>query len=140
MPTTLRRALTIALLGLLVAACADPATTDPPEDEQEGDPDVEASPDPQEDPDDEAALEGTLGGDPLLEGGCVWLDTDEGRYEVAWPEGYEASADPIELRDPDGEVLAREGDALRVTGEVNREAFTICQVGPLWEADDVESR
>ncbi|GEM_PF-3702599 len=139
MPTTLRRALALTLLTLLVVACADPETTDAPD--EEDDPEVEATPQPDDDPgEDEGTLEGTLGGDPLLEGGCVWLDTDEGRYEVAWPEGYDASADPIELRDPDGEVLAREGDGLRVTGEVNREAFTICQVGPLWEADEVEAR
>lgn len=138
MPTTLRRALALALLTLLVAACADPATTDAPdgpEDDAEDDAPAPGDDDPAEAQD---VLEGTLGGDPMLEGGCVWLDTDDGRYEVAWPEGYDASADPIELRDPDGEVIATEGDSLRVTGEVDSEAFTICQVGPLWEADRVE--
>ncbi len=140
MATTLRWTLTLWVLVAVVAACADPGVTDAP-DAEEDERDVEVMPEPDEEPAAEAtALEGTLGGDPLLEGGCVWLDTEEGRYEIAWPQGYEASADPIEVRDPDGEVVARDGDELRITGEVDPEAFTICQVGPLWEADRVEAR
>lgn len=82
---------------------------------------------------------GTLGGDPQLEGGCVWLETDTGaRVEVRWPDGFQASADPPELRDDSGAIVAREGDRLLVRGMVASEQVSICQVGEIWSATTVE--
>lgn len=82
-------------------------------------------------------LTGALGGDPDLEGGCVWLDTDEGRVEVLWPDGYHASADPVELRADDA-VVAREGDEVTITGAPATDRVSTCQVGALWTATSVE--
>lgn len=81
-----------------------------------------------------AALVGTLGGDSALEGGCVWLDTDAGRVEVVWPDGYTASAEPLELRGPDGEVVAAAGDDVRIEGRRADDRVSVCQVGAIWEA------
>lgn len=86
---------------------------------------------------DEPALTGVLAGDPQLEDGCVWLETDDGSYEVLWPAGWEADADPVELRNPDGEVVAREGDEVGVDGSEAPDAVTTCQVGPVFDAHEV---
>lgn len=82
-------------------------------------------------------ITGTLAGDAQLEGGCVWVDTADGRYEVRWPEGWHSGVDPIQVRGPDGEVVAGEGDEIRVTGEVRRDVATVCQVGTVLDAADV---
>lgn len=84
-------------------------------------------------------LVGTLGGDPALEGGCVWLETDDGHVEVVWPEGYTASADPVELRGPDDEVVAAEGDEVRIEGAMADDRVSVCQVGTIWTATTVEA-
>lgn len=85
------------------------------------------------------ALVGTLGGDAQLEGGCVWLDTDDGRIEVLWPEGWTVGTDPVELRNPDGEVVAGAGDEVRVDASPAREMVSTCQVGRIWRATAVEA-
>jgi hypothetical protein len=111
----------VALLAVAVAACGAPMEEDP------------VTP-----PDDEAAdLEGTLGGDPALEGGCAWLDAEDGRYEVLWPDGYEVAFDPVRLVGPDGETVATEGDLVRVRGEVAEDVMTVCMVGTIFEATEV---
>lgn len=86
----------------------------------------------------ERTLTGLLGGDPDLEGGCVWLDTDDGRVEVLWPDGYRASADPVQLRADDA-VVAREGDEVAITGAPAADRVSTCQVGTLWTATAVEA-
>jgi hypothetical protein len=82
--------------------------------------------------------EGLLGGDPELEGGCVWLDTGQERLEIVWPEGYRITADPIELRDPTGAVVATAGDRIRVRGDVAPDVMSVCQVGRTWNVEDVQ--
>lgn len=84
-------------------------------------------------------LTGVLGGDADLEGGCVWLDTAEGRIEVLWPEAYNASTDPIELRAVDGAVVAAAGDEVTITGLPAADMVSTCQVGALWTATAVEA-
>lgn len=86
---------------------------------------------------DAAAVRGELAGDPALEGGCVWLDTGDRRLEILWPEGYRATAEPLELRDPTGAVVAVGGDELIVRGGPATDHVSTCQVGALWRADDV---
>jgi hypothetical protein len=83
--------------------------------------------------------EGVLGGDPDLEGGCVWLDTGQERLEIVWPEGYRITADPIELRDPTGAVVATAGDRIRVRGDVAADVMSTCQIGRTWNVEDVQA-
>lgn len=83
-------------------------------------------------------LTGVLGGDPGLEGGCVWLDTPDGRVEVIWPDGYQASADPVALRDAGGDVVAAAGDEVTVEATPATDRVSICQVGEIWTATTVE--
>jgi hypothetical protein len=83
--------------------------------------------------------EGVLAGDRALEGGCVWLDTGRERLEIVWPEGYRATGDPIELRDPTGAVVATAGDRLRVRGAEADDVVSTCQVGRTWQVEDVQA-
>jgi hypothetical protein len=85
-------------------------------------------------------LTGVLGGDPDLEGGCVWLETGDGRrVEVVWPEGYRASVEPVRLRDATGDVVAAEGDAVTVEGAPAREGVSTCQIGEIWTASAIDA-
>jgi hypothetical protein len=84
-----------------------------------------------------ADLEGTLGGDAQLEGGCAWLDTGDERYEVVWPDGYRVEFEPLRLVGGDGEAVAEEGDRVRLTGAVDPERMSICMIGPIFVADAV---
>jgi len=83
-------------------------------------------------------LRGTLGGDAQLEGGCTWLDTNSGeRVQVLYPEGYEATADPVRLVGPDGAEIAGAGDLVEIEVGGRPDVSTICQVGPVVQATAV---
>jgi hypothetical protein len=131
---TVANLLALAALLLTLVACGTEA--EPGLGAGEGDPAVgnDAS-----DEDGETTITGALGGNAQLEGGCVWVETDDGRYEVLWPQGWQADADPVELRNPDGDVIAREGDEVRVTGAEATDVATTCQVGTVFEAKAVKS-
>ena len=124
----------VLLVAVLLTACggsgaesgddpvvqSPPATTAPAASEGEGE-----------------ILQGTLGGDASLEGGCAWLDDGSQRWEVQYPQGYTVSFDPLTLTGPDG-ATASEGDTITVTGAPVRDVVTICQVGPVWGATTVD--
>lgn len=123
-------------LAVLLAGCGGTAADPEPSPRASADvptPPVLASPSASTEP-----LVGTLGGDAQLEGGCVWLNTDEGRIEVLWPEGWTVGTDPIELRDPGGEVVAGEGDRVRVDAAPAPALVSTCQIGELWRATTVD--
>lgn len=85
-----------------------------------------------------ARITGTLGADSI-EGGCGYLQAADGtRYQVSYPDGWELSLSPLELRDPDGNVFAGPGDEVTVTGEVATDMASICQIGPIFRAVSVE--
>ena len=124
-----RTMLAVLAAALLLAGCA--AEEAPP-----------AAP-PTPDGDEEAVMDlsGTFTGDPRLEGGCAWVEGPDGdRYEVVWPQGFEVRWDPLELRGPDGDLVAADGDEVRVLGRIADDLASICMVGPILEADEVESR
>lgn len=80
---------------------------------------------------------GVLGFDDI-EGGCSFLATDSGvRYEVLYPEGWTLDRRQAELRGP-GACVARAGDAVTVRGTVATDRSSICQVGPIFVATEVE--
>lgn len=80
---------------------------------------------------------GALAGNADLEGGCAWLETDDGSVEVVWPEGYRVTFDPVRLRGPDGEAIAEAGDEVTVEGRFAEDRASICQVGDIFEASAV---
>jgi hypothetical protein len=85
-----------------------------------------------------ARITGTLGADSI-EGGCGYLQAADGtRYQVSYPDGWELSLSPLELRDPDGNAFAGPGDEVTVTGEVATDMASICQIGPIFRAVTVE--
>ncbi len=131
---TVANLLALGALLLTLAACGDASETELGA--GEGDPGVN---DAAGDEGGETTITGELGGDAQLEGGCVWVEADDGRYEVLWPQGWQADADPVELRNPDGDVVAREGDEVRVTGAEATDVATTCQVGTIFQASAVES-
>ena len=67
----------------------------------------------------EALLGGvTLRGDPRSQSRPVWVESrGGGQLTVVWPYGFSSRFSPgLELLDSDGEVVAREGDLLDLTG------------------------
>ena len=86
-----------------------------------------------------AGLTGTFDGDPVLEGGCAWLDVGDTRYELALPDGYEVDVAGGLLIGPGGEPVARFGEELTVTGRVADDRVSFCQVGPLFDVETVQA-
>lgn len=132
MRTAVLPACALALV-LLLAGCASSASA--PAGDASGPASDPASPHGSAAPSAAAeALVGVLRGDAQLEGGCVWLDTARGRIEVIWPDGYAATADPVRLTDPSGDVVARAGDEVRIEGSHAPDLVSTCQVGEIWTA------
>ena len=70
---------------------------------------------------------------------CVWLQDDTGhRTEVIFFDGWDYVFDPLRLVDTSGNVVAREGDWIRVTGPADRLGASVCSPGPPLPADTVE--
>lgn len=120
------------LLVLLAAGCGEDPAAEPPATGEDPGNDAQDAGEVADD-----VLEGALGGDPQLEGGCAWLDTGDQRYEVFYPEGYRITFEPLRLMGPDGETVAEEGDPVRVRGRVADDMVSVCQVGTLYQADEV---
>ena len=82
---------------------------------------------------------GRLGFDDI-EGGCSFLETDEGtRYQVTYPDGWTLDRVGAELRGPGGQV-ALAGEPVTVRGAVATDRSSICQIGPIVVATEVEIR
>ena len=82
---------------------------------------------------------GELGADSV-EGGCPYLEAaDRVRYEVIYPDGWRVTAAPLELRNPEGEVVATGGDTVTVRGSHAGDMASICMIGPIFEASEVVS-
>lgn len=81
---------------------------------------------------------GTIGGDPTLEGGCVWLDTGTQRYELQLPDGFTVDREAVTISGPDGITFA-EGDRVTAVGDVVDDMMTVCQVGPVLQVADISS-
>ena len=83
-------------------------------------------------------LTGVLGADSI-EGGCGYLQASDGtRYEVIYPDGWRLQLSPLQLTSPDGEIVARGGDEVTVRGSEATDMASICQIGPIFRATDVE--
>ena len=82
-------------------------------------------------------LTGTLGM-AEIETGCPYLQSADGtRYEVLYPDGWELRRGPLQLVAPDGTTVARAGDPVTVRGSVAGDMASICQIGPIFRADEV---
>jgi hypothetical protein len=63
------------------------------------------------------ALEGRLSSGRVGGVECDWLTDSAGRrYDVFWPDGWQAVGRPVRLLDLGGRTVAEEGDLLRVRG------------------------
>ena len=83
-------------------------------------------------------LTGVLGADSI-EGGCGYLETQDGtRYEVIYPDGWQLQLTPLQLTSPAGEVVARGGDEVTVRGAEATNMASICQIGPIFRATEVD--
>jgi hypothetical protein len=129
------------LLIVVLAACAapgnDPSMTDRPTPE----PSLSvASPQPSLREGKRAGditITGLLGSDSI-EGGCPYLEADDGtRYQVLWPTGWELDSRG-DLVDPSGEAVAGLGDEVTVRGRVADDMASICQIGPIFRASEVD--
>lgn len=150
MPIRLTIVLVMLALGGAGCAAGTADSSDPTEAPSESPPTASASSTPStsltpaseqpspEEPIDGERLTGTLGAD-TVEGGCGYLQDEAGtRYEVLYPDGWQLTLTPLELRDPDGTVVARGGDEVTVIGEEATDMASICQIGPIFRATAVE--
>ncbi len=133
------RVLALVLIALSLAACAATGGSS-------------ITPSPDESPSDAASptgapSEGAPEGDPLtgvlgadsVEGGCGYLQAADGtKFQVIYPDGWELSLNPLELRAPDGDVVAVGGDTVTVIGEAAPDMASICMIGPIFRASAVE--
>jgi hypothetical protein len=84
-----------------------------------------------------SAVTGTLGFDDI-EGGCPFLMAADGtRYEVIYPEGWSVDRTGGVLRGPAGEVVEL-GESLTVHGSIATDRSSICQIGPIFVATEVQ--
>jgi hypothetical protein len=84
----------------------------------------------------EITLTGRLNADSV-EGGCVFLETAEGRrYELRWPAGWQVDGRG-DLVSPAGEAVARLGGEVTVRGRVIEGMASTCQVGPMFRASEI---
>ena len=82
-------------------------------------------------------ITGLLGSDSI-EGGSPYLETDDGtRYQVLWPTGWELDSRG-DLVNPSGEAVAGLGDEVTVRGRVADDMASICQIGPIFRASEVD--
>ena len=82
-------------------------------------------------------VSGTLGFDDI-EGGCAFIEAPDGtRYEVIYPDGWTLDQAAAQLRGPDGQV-ADAGSAVTVRGSVATDRSSICQIGPIFVATEVD--
>jgi hypothetical protein len=85
----------------------------------------------------DAIVTGRLGFDDI-EGGCSFLETDDGtRYEVAYPVGWTVDRMLADLRGPEGQI-AHAGEPVTVRGAIATDRSSICQIGPIFVATEVE--
>jgi hypothetical protein len=146
--TTRHRLALAAVVASLVAACSAASApsgsvaTDPPLTSEPSGPVASASlelasPQPSKSSGgDERIYSGTLGSD-AIEGGCVYLDTIDGRIEVLYPDGWLVRKAPVALVDPSGQVVAGAGDRVTIRGDEATDMVSICQIGPIVRAVEV---
>ncbi|HET7410713.1 MAG TPA: hypothetical protein VFJ13_10995, partial [Paracoccaceae bacterium] len=73
-----------------------------------------------------------------IEGGCAYLQTDaKTRYEVIYPQGWQLTTSPLELRNPDGKVVATGGETITVRGSPDTDMVSTCQIGPIFKAAEM---
>jgi hypothetical protein len=76
----------------------------------------------------DGAMEGQLAGDAA----CLWIEgSDGGRTSIRWPPGFGArfSEGGTELVDAEGDIVARTGDRVRMSGGFHQEPIERCDVG-----------
>jgi hypothetical protein len=108
---------------LLLASCATssaPSGTESPQASRQG-------------------ITGTFNGSPVLEGGCPWLESGTGRYQLALPQGYRVDYEQLMIVGPDGKPVAKAGDTITVTGHVAKEQLSFCQVGPIFDVETIST-
>lgn len=62
---------------------------------------------------------------------CLWLDAriGSGRMPIVWPAGFRAKRHPLELLNPQGRVVARGGERIKLTGGLEPAKHRSCMLG-----------
>lgn len=114
----------LALLVLLGGGCGDSPVSGPPTNGVSDDNSMNTVPVPTWTTGgwEEAALGGTLRGRVTDDLACLWLDHGDPnkRRPIMWPPGYRVrrnnASDPFEVLNGAGQVIAREGEDVSLTG------------------------
>jgi len=79
-------------------------------------------------------LTGTVGFDEI-EGGCAYLATADGTYQVIYPAGWQVDRATGALTGPDGQSVLP-GGHITVRGFI-ADLMLTCQIGPIFQATEV---
>jgi hypothetical protein len=72
------------------------------------------------------------------DGASPWPNGTTKVHELALPEGYRVEGrNPIELFDPSGTLVAKEGDAIEVTGTIPDGVSSFCSIGPKLVVEEI---
>jgi hypothetical protein len=86
----------------------------------------------------DSTITGTISFDDI-EGGCTSLVARDGtRYELILPDGWTLDSSS-NLIDPSGAVVAAIGDVVTVGGHLEPDMASICQIGPIFQAVDIQT-
>ena len=135
-----RATILISVSVLLLSACAGGAEDEPSQEEDEFT--LPPRSEPAASPGKSLGagsrtVTGVLGVDDI-EGGCWFLqDADGTRFEVVYPVGWTLDRTAGELRADDGRV-ARPGDAIMIRGSLATDRSSVCQIGPILQATEVD--
>lgn len=136
----------VVVLVVVLSGCADddPAATNGPTPTAQPAPTTDITPSDAAGgaaPPVDGEVSGTLGGSDV-EGGCIWLDTPEGRYELVTAPNAAVAIDPgnrVVVDAQDGTVIAEEGQQVTVVGRTDDGLVTFCQVGTILAVEDVRT-
>ena len=135
-----RLAILVSAAALCLVACGSPGST--PEASMPN----ELTPAPSLPLPDTSGKPGASGGTTItgvlawndVEGGCLALQAPDGSYEVIYPEGWVFDRTAGVLHGPAGESVPLGGE-VTVTGAVDTGMASICQIGQIFVATEVDA-
>jgi hypothetical protein len=85
----------------------------------------------------ETTISGRFTGEARGDAGCAWLQTDDQRIEVSYPNAWRVDFDPLGLYDEAGRLRAKGGDTIVAKGYFQEVGASVCQPERMFAATEV---